>query len=200
MGIYGIFKQIPPEVWVKVEEEPGLLNFYLKHKDKFTLNNVLLYLKEICQLKSDIALVAAESKKYEELDIDKIWRLVHFILTKDTSHWDTCNLDFIVKYNVKDDNYPLVNAIMGGVEIELDSLDFSLRYLTPGQVQEIATAIRQISPDCIKQRFYQALTPINRIYGAKGYELEDCVFWIEELSHYYNDAALLGHGMLSYLS
>lgn len=199
MGIYGIFKQIPPKVWEKAEEELGFLDLYLNPLQDS--NSIFLYKKEFNDLATeDISIVAAESKKYEELDLDKISLLVHFILTKDASDWGKCNLHFIVKYNVKNDNYPLINAIMGGIEIELYSADSLVRYLTPGQVQEIARAIKLISPLCIKQRYYQAFTQTNLIYKAENYELEDCVSWIEELSHYYNQAALLGHGMLSYLS
>lgn len=98
MGIDGNFKQLSPYVLEKLKEKPGLVRVFtdarwISEIDVLRGRGLFLYKKEFEEIKPDIPLVIAEGKN-EYLDIDKYWHGIHFLLTKDSSSWESCKLLF----------------------------------------------------------------------------------------------------------
>jgi hypothetical protein len=119
-----------------------------------------------------------------ELNLDKAWHGIHFLLTG----------------RIDEAPPPLGNAILGGTEIGEDLGYGPARYLTPEQVREVAQALAAIT----REEFARRLDP-QRIRQAGVYALEGettaeyCVEYFEKVVAYYRDAASKGNAMLLYL-
>ncbi len=73
-----------------------------------------------------------------QLDIDKAWHLIHFLLTGEP--WEGAE--------------PLCNAVLGGAEIGEEDVGYGpARYLTSTEVNAVATALASISPEELWTRF-----------------------------------------------
>lgn len=72
------------------------------------------------------------------LDIDKTWHIIHFLLNGDT--WEGA--------------WPLLGVVLGGTEISAEDVGYGpARYLTPAEVEEVASALDAIPPDTLWSRF-----------------------------------------------
>ncbi|MEH2066278.1 MAG: YfbM family protein [Nostoc sp.] len=210
MGINGIFMQLSHNLLEKLKQEPGLIRVftharYVSESDLMQGKGIFLYYKEFDEIKADIPLVIAEGRN-EELDIDKAWHIMHFILTNDSS-WKALQLPFLVYENSDSDGLSLVNAVMGGTPIEEYDRDFTpVRYLTNDEVKQVAEALPGITKADLKKRLNQAIILNIDIYkytvwlGEDDELLEDLIAIKQEITEYYQDAAKKGNAMLLYLS
>jgi hypothetical protein len=81
------------------------------------------------------------------LDLDKSWHVIHYLLTNREGDADP----------------PLGNAVLGGTVVVADFGQGSLRYLTPEQVNEVASALATVDESFLHSKW----VPSNRteIYG-----------------------------------
>jgi hypothetical protein len=118
-----------------------------------------------------------------ELNIQKAWDGVHFLLTGDVSAGAT----------------PLANAVLGGQEIGPDLGYGPARFLTPEQVREVAAALASITPQEFEKRFNWTAMEKGEIYAVH----EDGAEWLrdafERMQEYYQAAAAQGNAMLLFL-
>ena len=91
------------------------------------------------QLESDIPLIIAEGKKYLEFNIDKRWRILHFILT---GYDFSIPLPFLIDSNEKD-NLPSINVIFGGKTIEYSGFHLSGIQILPHPALRAPLSSRQ---------------------------------------------------------
>ncbi len=103
---------------------------------------------------------------------------------------------------------PLANAILGGSEIPdvqgINSFGAGstppLRYLTPGQVQQVAAALLEVEPSGLLSKLNFADTQEKKIY--LGHTLDDLESWsnlpdlFRSFRDFYSEAAGSGKGML----
>jgi hypothetical protein len=86
-----------------------------------------------------------------QLDIDKAWHLIHFLLTGEP--WEGAE--------------PLCNAVLGGAEIDEEDVGYGpARYLTSTEVNAVATALASISPEELWTRFDLAKVHEADIYPS----------------------------------
>ena len=110
----------------------------------------------------------AEDKPTGRLDIDKAWQGIHFLLTGEPYS----NESFLAK------------AIFGGEEVG-DDLGFGpARYLTPEEVNEVATALRDVSREDLVERYIPRAFEEANIYPAGIWESEGSVALDYLLSNY----------------
>ncbi len=120
----------------------------------------------------------------EELNLDKSWHGIHFLLTGKTDEAPP----------------PLGNAILGGTEIGEDLGYGPARYLTPDQVREAAQALSAITSEDFARRFDPQTIRQAGVYALENDATADyCVQYFEKLVAYYRDAAAKGNAMLLYL-
>jgi len=106
-----------------------------------------------------------------ELDIDKAWQAIHFLLTDSPYEGDK----------------PLNFITMGGVEVG----DFDIGYgparaFSSKEVKEIAKALENISGECLKKKFSPDVFNENGIYpDIWDEEVEECMD--KYVINYYND-------------
>ncbi len=111
----------------------------------------------------------------EEVDLDRSWQLVHYLLTG------------CAEGGAK----PLADAVMGGVEIDEET-----RYLGPEEVRKVAAALAELSLDEVKARFDPAVLEERQIYGGPWDDSEVGLVLVEELRDLYSLAAQEGKAML----
>ncbi len=91
-----------------------------------------------------------DASPQQELDIDKTWHLIHFLLTG--SAWEG--------------ESPLCNAVLGGAEIGEDDFVYGPpRYLTANEVSEVHEALTDISGDELWSRFDANAIQANELYA-----------------------------------
>lgn len=123
----------------------------------------------------------------EEMDLDKAWHGIHYLLTG--------------KPGVAEP--PLGDAIMGGVEIGEDTGYGKPRFLEPQQVKAVADALSKISPDELLQCYDKDELNKEEIYGVGYDEKQDRDYLsnaYREMVDFYQKAALNGRAMLFYLT
>lgn len=94
----------------------------------------------ICGRSEAINLLFPDDKsdgQQEALDIDKSWHAIHYLLTGDP--WDGPR--------------PLCQAVLGGEPVGEDLGYGPARYLTPGEVAEVAATLQAVSPETLRERF-----------------------------------------------
>jgi hypothetical protein len=118
------------------------------------------------------------------LNLEKSWQVLHYLLTG----------------HAEEAPPPLGNAILGGTAIG-DDLDYGpVRFLTPDQVREVATALASVTKEDLKQRFNLKAMIAAHIYPVRDEsELELAQDYFDELSHYYTDAAANASAMLLWI-
>jgi hypothetical protein len=85
----------------------------------------------------------------EQLDIDKSWHLIHFLLNGHT--WEG--------------EWPLVGVVMGGTEVSDEDVGYGpARYLLPREVAEVSRALDRISPQELWSRFNPEAVRAAEIY------------------------------------
>ena len=129
-----------------------------------------------------------EKSEEMHIDIDKAWNGIHFLLTGES--WGG--------------ELPLADAISGGTEISDDLGYGPPRYLTPGQVQKVSTALSAVRPEDLRRRFdptrMKALEIYPDIWDEGEESLDYLLQYFESLREFYNNAASRGNAVLLYLS
>ncbi len=212
MGINGQFKQLSLHLLEKLKSEPGLVRVftdakYISLPEILQGKGLFLYQKEFGEVRDDIALVIAEGQN-EELEIDKYWHIMHFLLTKDSS-MEPCNLPFITLENSDWDNLPLVNVVLGGTTIPEVDRDFTpVRYFMPDEVKQITNDLVKITEDCLRKIFSQSILLNPNVYKILWWEqeenfeenLETLLFIKDDMIGYFQDAVSKSHAILAWLS
>lgn len=123
-----------------------------------------------------------------ELDIDKTWDALHFLLSR----------------SQENTNQILEKVILGGKEIG-EKLGYDpARYVAPNEVKEISRILSGISPETLKKNFDpQAMIEADlypSIWDEDGV-FEDYLFpSFHELAEFYQDAAQKGNAVLFYIT
>ena len=123
------------------------------------------------------------------LDTDKSWHLTHFLLTGEA--WGGAE--------------PLVNAVLGGTQVSDEDVGYGpARYLTPVQVETVARALMDISPDELWKRFDLQRVREADIYpsGWEGNHTERAYVleYYGQLRSFFSDAAVNGDAMILYIN
>ncbi|WP_190550577.1 MULTISPECIES: DUF1877 family protein [Calothrix] len=158
-------------------------NYVNETLDKLSAKN----LEQFNEIKEDIPLIIAEGKGIY-LDLDKTWRPIFFLLTGYHVYDETVNLSEIVVSTNKEDNLPLINAVLGGNGISYYGCDYPLMYLTADEVRTIANALSNFSLEQLGQRLkYRGLKEddYNHLFD----------YTYNPLVKYYQDAADKGNAM-----
>jgi hypothetical protein len=164
MGMIGKFAAVrPKQLQSLIDETSRIVDF--------------LFFKEVAD------------KPNGQLDIDKAWQGIHFLLTGEPYS----NESFLAK------------AIFGGEEVG-DDLGFgSARYLTPEEVNEVAAALRDVSKEDLVERYIPRAFEEANIYPSGIWESEGSVALDYLLSNYesmvafYELVAARGDAMLLYI-
>lgn len=88
----------------------------------------------------------------KQLDVDKSWHGIHFLLTG--SAWEG--------------KPPLSLAVLGGTEIGDDNGYGPTRYLTANEVKTVAAALKDITPAQLVQRQTPAQMKAAELYSSDG--------------------------------
>ncbi|MCQ4088608.1 YfbM family protein [Saccharibacillus sp. JS10] len=146
-------------------------------------------LNALIQGERDIHEYLFDQEKGEELDLDKAWHGLHYLLCGDAFQGEL----------------PLFNALMGGRPInEHETEDIIVRYLTVEEVAEVSNALTQIGQAELKQAFEPDQMNEAGVYPSSDWnedgELDYLLAYYEPLKTYYQQAAVKGEGMLLYVS
>ena len=132
----------------------------------------------------------SSSESIEELDLDKAWNLIHFLLTGDT--WGG--------------EGPLAKAIMGGEVLEDTDTGYGpFRYHEPGQVRLISEALGKIDSEALWQNFDAQKVKEAEVYPIGAWEGSDedkqytCQNF-DELKRFYSEAARDSSALLLYIA
>jgi Domain of unknown function (DUF1877) len=121
------------------------------------------------------------------LNVDKAWQGIHFVLTGDAWSGEP----------------PLSNVVLGGTEIGEDLGYGPVRYLTPEEVAEVATALAPIDADEFANRYDPDELAGNDIYAFDYDHPDDELEYFKdayvELRGYFQDASAKGNAMLVFL-
>jgi hypothetical protein len=137
----------------------------------------------------ELAYPEVELPPQVELDIDKSWHLIHFLLNG--TAWEGTG--------------PLGQAILGGIELEGTDAGYGpFRLLTPAEVSAISEALLTVSGEELWKRFDAQKAQAAEIYpqdwsGAeheRGYVLDR----YSALQRYFQRASAHGKGVLTYLA
>ena len=123
----------------------------------------------------------------EELNIDKTWHAIHFLLTGDP--WQ---------------GYPpLVNAVLGGAPISQEDIGYGpVRYLTKEAVKQVSDALSTISPDDLWKRFDPEAFLAHQIYPGFTGNAEDKIYicsYFQDLKTFFREAAANDLAMILYM-
>ena len=122
----------------------------------------------------------------KQLDIDKTWHVIHFLLNDDP--WEGTS--------------PLFEAVLGGEPISDEDLGYGpARYLQPGQVAATAEALQGISPKQLWERYDASRVKRAEIYwsddpDSKDYALEN----FEALRQFFRSAAKAKEAVIVWLA
>lgn len=124
-----------------------------------------------------------------DLDIDKSWHAIHFLLTGDA--WKGLP--------------PLSNAVLGGTELgEEDVGHGPARYLLPSEVKETATHLSMVSKEELCSRFdvnkFRAAEIYPDGWTGSGEEMGYTLSYFEKLVSFFQDAAKSNDAMLLYIN
>ena len=125
----------------------------------------------------------------QQLDIDKAWHLIHFLLTG--TAWEG--------------KVPLRNAVLGGAEVgDVDVGYGPARYLRPLEVRELSAALADLSPEILWQNLDWEAVRENEIYPTEwtGNETERTytLHHLQAMTHFFQQAADSGEAVLLYLN
>lgn len=130
----------------------------------------------------------AQSETDQQLDVDKAWHAIHFLLNG--TSWGG--------------KEPLANAVLGGLPIgEVDVGYGPARYLRPAQVLETSKALQNITAEQLWARFDAAAMKKAEIYPEFEGGEEDKEYIcgnFEEIKAFFASAASNGDAMLLYLN
>ncbi|GGO02819.1 YfbM family protein [Saccharibacillus kuerlensis] len=125
----------------------------------------------------------------EELDLDKSWQGLHYLLCGDPYGGEG----------------PLFDALMGGRPLnEGEEEDMIVRYLTPDQVRDVAEALESIERKDLARGFEPDDMNESGVYPAPDWneegELDYLLDYYEPMRNHYRSAAEAGEGMLIYVT
>lgn len=164
MSMIGTFRRISAAQLHRLQDDPSQLSRFLYPDD-------------------------AETASDHDLDVDKAWHAIHFLLTG----------------QVWEGQPPLANAVLGGDPISDEDVGYGpARYLLPEDVQQVANALFDVSQQALLARFEpQALNKAG-IYppGWRGNpeELEYIGRYYDLLRDYFRAAAQASDVMLMWIS
>lgn len=120
-----------------------------------------------------------------QIDIDKTWHGIHFLLTGDPWKGEP----------------PLFNAVMGGKQIGTEDPGYGPpRYLTPDQVRDVAQALSEIHASDLRSRFDPERFAREDIYPNIWDEGEEALDYLMdyyvELVRFFSSAAAAGDAVL----
>jgi hypothetical protein len=120
----------------------------------------------------------------ESLSLEKSWHSLHYLLTG----------------NLWEANSILGKTILGGNEIGPDIGYGPARFLEPGEVKEIATALKKVSRNDLAKRFDLKAMVAAKVYACHNEgELQLTQEYFTMVVAYYDEAAKRGDAMLLYL-
>lgn len=131
--------------------------------------------------------ISKTSQFYEkDLGLEKMWHLLHYLLTGDEDSVD----------------FPLAYAIVVGHSI--NEIWEDLTYVEPYEVKEIATAISNISETKIRKRIAGLASGDIDIYKGIDYlddeDIVETFAYISKLKEFYVEAAINGNAILHLVS
>jgi hypothetical protein len=130
----------------------------------------------------------AECGAEDQLDIDKTWHAIHYLLTGDS--WGG--------------EGPLANAVLGGVPLGEEDVGYGpARFIRSSQVTETSRALQAISSEQLWSRFDAKAMRKEQIYpefeGGEDDREYVCTYF-EDLKKFYAAAAANGDAMILYLN
>ncbi|WP_172194971.1 YfbM family protein [Saccharibacillus qingshengii] len=125
----------------------------------------------------------------EELDLDKAWQGLHYLLCGDPYGGEG----------------PLFDAIMGGKPLNPEEeSEIIVRYLTPDEVRNVASALESVGPAELAKGFEPDDMNEAGVYPSPDWneegELDYLLGYYEPMREHYRAAAAAGEGMLLYVS
>ncbi|EAZ90241.1 DUF1877 family protein [Crocosphaera chwakensis] len=150
---------------------------------KSIIRDLTNHLEEYKKIKKDLKEIITEGKKTKKLEMERIWKETHFILTGEKFFSN----NQIIKF-------PGINAILGGTITKGESTYDYVRYYNPQEVKQITEALSTVSDERIKE-----------IIQESGLFLKSDIitFLLNQyhlLSEYYQDTSLKDNAMLVYLT
>lgn len=127
--------------------------------------------------------------KAAELDIDKSWHAIHFMLTGDPWGGEP----------------PLANVVLGGTVLGDEDVGYGpARFLTSDEVREIAEALNTTPSAELRRRFVPKELMAADIYPQIWDEGEDALRYVVEyyemLTRFFNEANEADEAMLLYMN
>ena len=118
----------------------------------------------------------------EGLYLDKIWHLVHYLVTGDAEGGE----------------YPLGHAILGGYMLQESVEDTS--FLPPDIVKDVAAGLSTLSEADMRKLFDPDVTPKPEIYKypfpIHEEDFDEALSFFRRVKEYYQDAAKNGNAMI----
>jgi len=125
-----------------------------------------------------------DADEYEDLNLDKIWHLLHYLIIGDAENED----------------YPLAHAIMVGHLLHESRND--LIYSLPDEVKDISRALSTLSKKDLWKNCDPKLTTKAEIYrypkGVDEHEFDEAMKDFRRLKRFYNNAAEKGNSILRF--
>jgi hypothetical protein len=141
-------------------------------------------LEEIQKMMQPLREAGAFGEHPDVLELDKSWHTLHYLLTGSAEPSDSA----------------LGWAILGGKEIGPDLGYGPARLLTAAEVQEIASALAQVSSEDLTQRFDLDKMIASEIYACRDEgELDLALECFGRLKPFYAESAARGSAILLYL-
>ena len=163
MSMIANFKSVSPSRLDELKQKPDTIKDFLYQKDDSTPN--------------------------DQIDIDKAWAGIHFLLTGSNSEGG---------------KPPLAHVIIGGTDIGDDVGYGPARYIEAEEVKQIYDAFRDISEDELKGRFDPEKMKESKIYPFENSCTdEDLAYLLENfrsLKDFYRKTVEQGNAMLQYLN
>ena len=124
-----------------------------------------------------------------QLDIDKSWHLIHFLLTGHA--WEGSG--------------PVALAVLGGEPIGDEDVGYGpARGLNPAEVASVANALATLSPAELWSRFDARAAKLAEIYpdgwSGAAHEREYVLGHYAELQRFFVESAAAGDAVIAYLN
>jgi hypothetical protein len=202
MGMRGHLRQITPDELRKFQNDPKSIKKTIEGNARQRRTDVMAVLDRLRPIAEELRArnlspeeqvktrqemlkqLSAVSFESGSFDLEKSWHVLHYLLTGEAEQAQP----------------PLGNAILGGTEIGDDLGYGPARFLTPQQVQEVASALANVTKENLASRFNLEAMIRAGVYPVRDEsELELAQEYLEPLSRYYSDAASAGNAMVLYI-
>jgi hypothetical protein len=141
-------------------------------------------IEEIKKMMQPLREAGAFGEDPDVLTLDKSWHSLHYLLTGSAEPSDSA----------------LGRAILGGKEIGPDLGYGPARLLTPSEVQEVASALADVSSETLTERFDLDKMIASEIYACRDEgELGLALEYYGRLKPFYAESAARGSAILLYL-